>query len=226
MPLILLGVSVFTGVVVALIALLLWARRQLVPAGEMLVLINDEPGKALKVPAGQTLLTALASRQVLIPSACGGKGTCGLCRVKVANGGEALPTERGFLTRGELLDGVRLACQVKIKGDLKIEVPAEAFEIRRWSAEVISNESVADFIKELVVKLPEGFEVPFKAGQYVVFTCPPHTVHYQDFEIPERYRKSWDRWELWRLTSVASSSSTSRSRRRPPGHRTARRRGS
>lgn len=203
MPLILLGVSVFTGVVVSLIALLLWAKRRLVPAGDVLVLINDEPGKALKVPAGQTLLTALASKQVLIPSACGGKGTCGLCRVKVPDGGEPLPTERGFLTRGEVLDGVRLACQVKIKGDIKVEVPAEAFDIRRWTAEVISNESVADFIKELVVKLPEGFEVPFKAGQYVVFTCPPHTVHYQDFDIPERFRKSWDRWELWRLSSVS-----------------------
>ncbi len=202
MQLIVLGVGVFTSVMVALVGLLLWARRQLVPAGDVLLLINDEPGKALTVAAGQTLLTALAAKQVLIPSACGGKGTCGLCKVQVEGAGEALPTERGFFTRGELLRGSRLACQVKVKGDLKVQVAGEAFDIRRWTGKVLYNESVADFIKELVVELPPNMQVPFKAGQYVQFTSPPYSLHYKDFDIAPQFRKSWDRDGLWRFSSA------------------------
>lgn len=202
MVLILLGVAMFTLVVVALVALLIWARARLVPAGEVLLLVNDEPGRALRVPVGGTLLTALAEKQVFVPSGCGGKGTCGLCKVQVAGAGEALPTERGFLTRGELLRGSRLACQVKLKNDIRVQVPAESFNVRRWTCTVVSNESVADFLKELVLELPPGEEVPFSAGQYVQMRCPPHAVAYRDFDIPARFRGSWDRDNLWRHVSV------------------------
>jgi len=202
MSVVLLGVATFTVVVVALVMLLMWARARLVPAGDVLLLINDEAGKALKVPAGRTLLSALTEKKVLVPSACGGKGTCGLCKVQVEGAGEALPTEQGFFTKGELLKGSRLACQVKIKNDLKVQVPAEAFNIRQWTCKVVSNESVADFLKELVLDLPVGEEVPFIAGQYLQIRCPPHTVAYKDFDIPARFRKSWDRDNLWRHVSV------------------------
>ena len=202
MSLVLLGVATFTTVVVVLVMLLMWARARLVPAGDVLLLINDDPGKALKVPAGRTLLSALAEKNVMVPSACGGKGTCGLCKVQVHGAGEALPTEQGFFTRGELLNGSRLACQVKIKSDLKVRVAAEAFDIGEWTGRVVSNVSVADFLKELVLDLPPGADVPYLAGQYVQFRCPPHAVAYKDFEIPSRFRKSWDRDNLWRHVSV------------------------
>ena len=205
MQVIFLGVATFTVVIVALVALLVWARLRLVPAGEVLLLINDEPGEALSVPAGQTLLSALASKEVFVPSACGGKGTCGLCKVQVEGAGEPLPTERGFLTRREILQGARLACQVKVKSDLKLDLPREVFDVRHWTCRVLSNESVADFIKELVLELPEGESVPFRAGQYLQFQCPPHRVAYRDFDIPERFRKSWDRWELWRHVSICEA---------------------
>ncbi|MGD2081849.1 MAG: NADH:ubiquinone reductase (Na(+)-transporting) subunit F [Chromatiales bacterium] len=202
MEVVLLGVAMFTTVIVTLVALLMWARSRLVPEGDVLLLINDEPGKALSVAAGQTLLSALAAKNVFVPSACGGKGTCGLCKVQVEGAGEPLPTERGFLTRGEVLRGSRLACQVKVKSDLKVEVAAEAFDIKHLTCKVVSNESVADFIKELVLELPAGEEVSFKAGQYMQFQCPPNRIAFKDFDIPERFRKSWDRWGLWDYVSV------------------------
>ncbi len=202
MHVILLGVSTFTAVIVTLVGLLVWARLKLVPAGDVMLLINDEPGEALSVQAGQTLLNALASHNVHVPAACGGKGTCGMCKVQVEGAGEPLPTERGFLTRGDILQGARLACQVKLKSDLKLDLPSEVFNVRQWTCKVISNESVADFIKELVLALPEGEEVPFVAGQYVQFECPPNKVAYKDFDIPERFRKSWERSDLWRHVSI------------------------
>ncbi|MFZ5558177.1 MAG: NADH:ubiquinone reductase (Na(+)-transporting) subunit F [Pseudomonadota bacterium] len=201
---ILMGVAMFTTVILTLVMILMWAKSKLVPAGDVLLMINDEPGKALRVPPGNTLLSTLSAKSVLIPSACGGKGTCGLCKVTVHGGGELLPVEKDFLTRSEAEKGTRLACQVKVKNDLKLQLPPEFLEITHWNAKVVSNVSVADFIKELVVELPPGFEVPFKAGQYVQFTCPPHIVHYKDFEIAERFRGSWDRDKLWRLTSVCT----------------------
>ena len=202
---IMLGVATFTAVIVTLVGLLVWARLKLVPAGDIMLLINDEPGEALSVPAGQTLLNALASHNVHVPAACGGKGTCGMCKVQVEGAGEPLPTERGHLTRGDILQGARLACQVKLKSDLKLDLPPEVFNVRQWTCKVVSNESVADFIKELVLEMPEGEEVPFVAGQYVQFECPPHTVAYKDFDIPKRFRKSWDRSDLWRHVSICDA---------------------
>jgi len=199
---ILMGTAMFTMVIMALVGILLWARAKLVPSGQVKIVINEDAAKALRVAPGGTLLSTLAEESLLIPSACGGKGTCGLCKVTVLGAGEALPVERSHLTRREAEQGTRLACQVKVKGDLKLEVPPELFDLRRWRAKVVSNVSVADFIKEMVVELPAGLEVPYKAGQYVQFRCPPHKVAYKDFEIPERFRKSWDRDNLWRYKSV------------------------
>jgi Na+-transporting NADH:ubiquinone oxidoreductase subunit F len=202
MPVVLLGIATFTTVVVALVALLVWARLRLIPEGEVLLLINDEPGDALSVPAGQSLLSALAAKNIRVPAACGGKGTCGMCKVQVEGGGAPLPTERSLLTRGDVLQGARLACQVKLKSDLKINLPAEVFNVRKWTCTVVSNESVADFIKELVLEVPEGETVSFTAGQYMQLGCPAHKVAYKDFDIPARFRKSWDRWDLWRHVSI------------------------
>ncbi len=202
MHVIFLGVAIFTIVIVTLVALLVWTRLKLVPEGDILLLINDQPGDALSVPAGQSLLSALATKNIHVPAACGGKGTCGLCKIQVEGAGEPLPTERGLLTRSDILQGARLACQVKLKSDLKLDLPPEVFNVKRWNLTVVSNESVADFIKELVLEVPEGEEVTFTAGQYMQFRCPTHKVAYKDFDIPERFRKSWDRWELWRHVSI------------------------
>ncbi len=205
MPVILLGIAVFTLVVVTLVALLVWARYQLVPHGDVRLLINDQADDALSVPAGQSLLGALATRDIHVPAACGGKGTCGLCKVRVEGAGEPLPTERGLLTRGDILHGARLACQVKLKSDLRLELPPEVFNVKRWTLTVLSNESVADFIKELVLAVPEHDPVSFTAGQYMQFRCPVHKVAYRDFAIPERFRASWDRWDLWRHVSICDT---------------------
>ena len=193
---------IFSGVVLLLVVLLMFAKTRLVPEGEALLLINDEPGKALKVPIGSTLLGALAAHKVFIPSACGGKGSCGVCKVTVLDGGGALlPTETGFVKPAEARRGTRLACQVKVKGNLKIELAPELFEVRKWNCRVISNRNVATFIKELKLALPEGEEVPFRAGGYVQIDCPPHQVSFRDFDIDEVFRPDWDKFDLWRFGS-------------------------
>ncbi len=196
------GVAIFTVVVVALVALLMVAKARLVPAGNVLLMINDEPGKAIKVPVGGTLLSRLSERNVLIPSGCGGKGTCGLCRVTVKDAGAPLPTELSLLSRQELREGRRLACQVKVKRDLEVQIPPEAFDVRRWTTTVTSNRNVGTFIKELTLELPKGEEVPFRAGGYVQIQCPPHELDFKDLNVDERFRDAWDRDNLWRFRSV------------------------
>ena len=198
-----LGVFMFTFVIVSLVAVLMVARRELVLTGDVTIVINDDPDKALWTAAGGTLLGTLSANQIFIPSACGGKGTCGVCTVKVLEGGGAmLPTERSHVSRGEAREGVRLSCQVKVKQDMKIEVPPEVFDVRKWTCKVRSNHNVATFIKELVLELPPGEAVPFRAGGYIQIECPPGTVHYQDFDIEEEYRADWDQFNLWRYTST------------------------
>jgi Na+-transporting NADH:ubiquinone oxidoreductase subunit F len=197
-----LGVLMFTGVIVALVVVLLFAKAKLLPEGSVEIEINDDPDKSLHVRAGETLLASLAANQIFIPSACGGKGTCGVCKVTVSEGaGALLPSEVSHVTRGEARAGVRLACQLKVRTDMKIAVSPEIFEVRRWRCRVRSNRNVATFIKELVLELPEGDEVPFRAGGYVQIYAPPHVVHYRDFAIEERYRSDWDRYNLWRYVS-------------------------
>lgn len=197
------AVVMFTAVVLALVAVLLAARRRLVPAGDVSIVINDDPGKALRVEAGGTLLGALASNQIFIPSACGGKGSCGVCEVVVkAGGGELLPTETGFIAPGEARRGVRLACQVKVKRDMKIELAPEVFSVRKWRCRVLHNRNVSTFIKELKLALPAGEDVPFRAGGYVQIECPPHALSYREFDIDPQFRDEWDRFDLWRFRSV------------------------
>jgi Na+-transporting NADH:ubiquinone oxidoreductase subunit F len=199
---IVLGVAMFTGVILALVGVLLAAKRRLVAAGDVSILVNGDASKVLKVAAGGTLLGALAGHRILIPSACGGKGACGVCKVVVTDGGGALlPTETGFISAGEARRGRRLACQVKVKRDLRIEVAPEIFDVRKWQCRVVSNRNVATFIKELKLALPEGEEVPFRAGGYVQLECPPHRLAFRDFDIDPQFRDAWDRFDLWRFRS-------------------------
>jgi Na+-transporting NADH:ubiquinone oxidoreductase subunit F len=200
--LVVLSVVMFTVIILALTLVILLARSKLVASGNVRILVNDDPDRSLTVPIGGKLLNALADQKLFLPSACGGGGTCGQCKVQVyEGGGSILPTETSLVNRREAREGVRLSCQVAVKEDLKITVPAEIFSIRKWECTVRSNRNVATFIKELVLELPEGEAVDFRAGGYVQIECGPHTVAYGDFEIEEEYRGDWDRFDLWRYVS-------------------------
>jgi Na+-transporting NADH:ubiquinone oxidoreductase subunit F len=202
METIILGVVGFTVMILALVAVLMVAKARLVSSGEVTITVNDDPDKALRTSGGSTLLNTLSANKIFIPSACGGKGSCGVCKVTITEGGGAiLPTELSHVTRGEAREGCRLSCQVKVKSDMKIELPAEIFSVRKWLCKVRSNHNVATFIKELVLELPEGEAVPFRAGGYIQIECPPHTVHYKDFAIEDEYHEDWDKFDLWRYVS-------------------------
>lgn len=199
------GLGTFLLLVLSLVALLMVARARLVQSGMVTILINDDPSKALTVPSGSTLLSTLADQQIFIPSACGGKGSCGVCKLEVHSGGGALlPTETGHVKPGEARRGVRLSCQVKVKEDMSIHVEDDVFGVRRWKCTVRSNENVATFIKQLVLELPQGETVPFRAGGYIQIECPPHVVRYSDFEVPAEYREDWESLELFRLSSTST----------------------
>ncbi len=204
---IVIGVVAFSVIVLTLVAVVLVARRWLVPPGEVRIEINEAPDKSLVVPTGGKLLGVLAENRIFVPSACGGQGTCAECRIKVhQGGGDVLATERNFLSRREIRDGVRLSCQVAVKQDLTIEIPAEVFDIKQWECTVRSNRNVATFIKELVLELPPGEEVEFKAGGYIQIVCPPHEVDYRSFDIDERFRDDWDKYDVWRYKSKVTES--------------------
>ncbi len=198
---ILFGVLMFTVVIIALVAFILAAKSQLVASGPVKILVNGQ--KEIQVPAGGKLLSALADAGIFVSSACGGGGTCAQCRVKVEEGGgEILATEKGHINKKEAAEGERLSCQVAVRQDMKIEVPPEAFETKKWNCVVRSNHNVATFIKEFVLELPPGEEVDFKAGGYIQIECPPHTVAYKDFVIEERFRPDWDKFNIWRYVST------------------------
>ena len=198
-----LGVAMLTVVVVSLVGVLMLARRQLVATGDVIITVNGDAEKALQTSAGSTLLGTLADNQIFIPSACGGKGTCGVCKVKVLDGGGAiLPTERSHISRGEVRDCVRLSCQVKVKQDLNIEIPPEIFNVRQWQCRVRSNHNVATFIKELVLELPAGEDVPFRAGGYIQIEAPAGTYDYKNYTVEEEYKADWDQFNLWRYKAV------------------------
>jgi len=202
MTTVLLGVFMFTFVIVSLVVVLMAARSKLVSTGEVQIVVNDDPEKAIVTTAGGTLLGTLSENKIFIPSACGGKGSCGVCKVEVLDGGGALlPTEVSHVSRGEAREGCRLACQVKVKGDMKIAVPPEIFSVRKWKCKVRSNHNVATFIKELVLELPKGEAVPFRAGGYIQIECPPHELRYKDFVVEEEYRDDWDKFDVWRYVS-------------------------
>ena len=195
-----LGVAMFTIVILSLVGLLMAARQQLVATGDVTITINKDPDKALVTESGSTLLETLAANSIFIPSACGGKGSCGVCKVTVTDGGGAiLPTERSHVSRGEERDCVRLSCQVKVKQDIEIEVPPEIFSVRQWRCKVRSNSNVATFIKELILELPAGEEVPFRAGGYIQIEAPPGTFQYDTFDIDDEYRPDWDQFNLWKF---------------------------
>ncbi len=195
---IILGVSMFTGVIMALVFIILFARKQLVSSGDVTIEINGDPEKSITTKAGGKLLNTLADSGIFLSSACGGGGTCGQCKCKVIDGGGSmLSTEAGHFTRGEARDGWRLSCQTAVKQDMKIEVPAEFFGVKRWECEVISNDNVATFIKELVLKLPEGEEVDFRAGGYVQFEIPPYEIKYTDIDVADEYKPDWEKFGVF-----------------------------
>jgi Na+-transporting NADH:ubiquinone oxidoreductase subunit F len=199
------GMVMFTVVILSMVIVLMFARKRLVSSGDVTILINDDPDKAIKTHAGNTLLNVLADQKIFIPSACGGKGSCGVCTVKVHEGGGAmLPTELSHISRGEAREGTRLSCQVKVKEDMKIEIPAEIFSVRKWECTVQSNHNVATFIKELVLDLPEGEAVPFRAGGYIQIECPPHVSNYKDMDVEEEYREDWDKFNIWQYVSTVT----------------------
>ena len=207
MTTILLGVFFFIVIVVALVVVLVAAKSKLVNTDEVTIMINGDPDNSVKVPAGDTLLNALSAQKIFIPSACGGGGTCGVCKVHVhSGGGSILPTEVSHIIRGEAREGCRLSCQVKVKGDMEIEVEPEIFSVKKWVCKVRSNDNVATFIKELVLEIPEGEEVPFRAGGYIQIECPPHVADYKDFDIQDEYRGDWDKYDMWRYKSVVKES--------------------
>ena len=197
---IVIGVAMFTIIVLALVAFILSARSKLVSSGDVAIDINGE--KTIHVPAGDKLLQTLAEAGLFLPSACGGGGSCAQCRCVVeSGGGSILPTEESAFTKREANEGWRLSCQVPVKQDMKIEVPEEVFGVKQWECTVESNPNVATFIKELTLKLPEGENVDFRAGGYVQLECPPHHVKYADFDVEEEYRGDWERFGFFDLES-------------------------
>ena len=200
MTIVLLGVAMFTIVVIALVLLILAAKSQLVASGPVKIMINHQ--KEIEVPAGGKLLGALADAGIFVSSACGGGGTCAQCKVKIPEGGgDILATEKDHINKKEAAEGERLSCQVAVKNDMVVEVPPEAFDTKKWECTVESNHNVATFIKEFVLKLPEGEEVDFKAGGYIQIECPPHEVAYKDFDIEAEYHEDWDKFNIWRYVS-------------------------
>ncbi|WP_067521067.1 NADH:ubiquinone reductase (Na(+)-transporting) subunit F [Endozoicomonas ascidiicola] len=199
------GVAMFTIIVLALVLVILAARSKLVSTGDVTIGINEDAEKAVTTSAGGKLLNTLSSAGVFLPSACGGGGTCAQCKCKIlSGGGEMLPTERSHFTKREEKEGWRLSCQVAVKQDMEIEVEEELFGVKKWECEVVSNENQATFIKELVLKLPEGENVNFRAGGYVQLECPPHTVEYKNFDIEEEYRGDWDKFNQWQYVSTVT----------------------
>lgn len=199
---ILLGVLMFTGVVLALVAIILFAKSKLVSSGNVTININGE--KDIKLPAGGKLLNALSDNKIYVSSACGGGGTCGQCKVKVfEGGGEILETEMSHISKKEARECERLSCQVAVKQDMKIEVPEEVFGVKKWTCKVRSNHNVATFIKELVLELPAGDSVPFRAGGFIQIERPAGLcIDYKDFNIEEEYRGDWDKFNLWQFKSL------------------------
>ncbi len=196
-----LSVVMFLAVMLILVGVLLYARSKLVPSGPVKITINEE--KELEVNAGSTLLSTLSEEGIYLPSACGGGGTCAMCKCQIFDGaGDILPTEVGYFTRKEIQENWRLSCQVKVKQDLDIGVPKEVFGIKKWECEVVSNKNVATFIKEFVVKLPEGEKLDFQSGGYIQVDVPPCEVNFKDIEVEKEFRQDWDKLKIWDLKMV------------------------
>jgi Na+-transporting NADH:ubiquinone oxidoreductase subunit F len=194
-----LSALVFTGTIVLLVMLLGVAKNKLVAVGPVKLLINDDPERSPTVAAGSNLLFSLAEQKIFLPSACGGGGTCAMCKCQILEGGgDILPTEVGHLTRAEQKDHWRLACQVKVKNDMVLRVPEEIFNIKKFNCTVRSNDNVATFIKEFILDIDGGETLHFEAGGYIQIDIPPYELDYKSFDIPEKFRGDWDRFNLWR----------------------------
>ncbi len=204
------AIVIFTAVILGLSFMLMYANKKLVPQGDVNIIVNGDTDNPLKAKPGSSLLTVLSDKNVFLPSACGGGGTCAMCECHVdAGGGEVLPTEMNHLTRKEAAENKRLACQVKVREDMEIRVPEEVFGIKKWECEVISNYNVATFIKEFIVRLPEGETLDFEAGGYIQVDVPECEVDYsKDIDItahpqyhdsPDKFQKDWDQFKLWDL---------------------------
>lgn len=190
---------VFLLITLILVVALLYAKAKLVPSGNVKVVVNDE--KQFEAPIGGTVLGTLQSQGIFLSSACGGSGSCGQCRCQVEEGGgNILPTEVGFFSRKQIKDHWRLGCQTKVKEDMVIRVPEEVFGVKSWECEVVSNNNVASFIKEFVVKLPEGEKLNFKPGSYAQIVIPKFDIKYSDMDIDDRFKSEWDKFKLWPLT--------------------------
>lgn len=195
-----LGVFFFTSIVIALVFLILGARAVLLAQGNVQIVVNDK--RTIEVPTGGKLLGALAGAGIFVSSPCGGSGSCGQCRVRVFEGGGAiLPTETAHINKRDARAGYRLSCQLAVKQNMKIAVPDEVFGVKKWACTVRSNDNVATFIKELILELPAGENVEFRAGGYIQIECPPHHCLFKDFDIEERFRQDWDRFNLWQYVS-------------------------
>ena len=200
---------VFCGVILLLSMMLIYARKQLIPQGNVNIIVNGDEENPMVVSPGSTLLTALSEKNIFLPSACGGGGTCAMCECHVhEGGGDVLPTEMNHMSRKEAAEGKRLACQVKVRQDMNISIPDEIFGIKKWECEVISNYNVATFIKEFIVRLPEGESLDFEAGGYIQVDVPPIEVAYKDFDISahpkyhetlDKFQKDWDKFKMWDL---------------------------
>ena len=200
---ILFGIAMFTAVVLAMVFILLLAKGKLVASGAVSIIVNGDRSKAISVSAGSTLLTTLSEQKLFVPSACGGGGTCGQCTVQVhAGGGSLLPTEKGHISRGQAKEDWRLACQVKVREDMEIEVPAEIFSVKKWECDVVSNNNVATFIKEFIMQLPEGESIDYESGGYIQIEIPPHDIPYTDFNVQKEYQEDWDQFKIWDIRST------------------------
>ncbi|WP_435929187.1 NADH:ubiquinone reductase (Na(+)-transporting) subunit F [Dryocola sp. BD613] len=200
---IILGVVMFTLIVLALALMILFAKSKLVNSGDVLIEVNSDVDKQFHASAGDKLLNTLSNQGIFISSACGGGGSCGQCRVKIKEGGgDILPTELSHISKREAKEGCRLACQVAVKQDMKIELPEEIFGVKKWQCEVISNDNKATFIKELKLRIPDGDVVPFRAGGYIQIESPPHQINYADFDVPQEYRGDWNKFNLFRFQSA------------------------
>lgn len=200
LPVTLASIGAFLTVILILVGLLIYAKEKLIPSGDIKLIINDDEENPMIVQPGQTLLSALSEKNIFLPSACGGGGTCAMCRCQVTEGGgDVLPTEMNHLTRKEAQEHWRLGCQVKVKQDMKIHVPEEIFGIKKWECEVIGNDNVATFIKEFIVKLPEGENLDFESGGYIQIDVPPIEIDFKDMKVQEEYHGDWDKFGLWDL---------------------------
>jgi len=202
------SIVAFFVVMLLFVFTILYTKAKLIPAGNVKIMVNGE--KEFETPMGSTLLNTLQSQNIFLSSACGGGGTCGQCRCQIfEGGGEILPTEVGFFSRKQQQDHWRLGCQTKVKSDMKIQVPEEVFGVKEWECEVVSNNGVATFIKEFVVKLPEGEHLDFKPGSYIQISIPKYDIKFSDFIIEDRYRSDWDKFKMWDL-NVSNDTETMR----------------